>query len=453
MTPIFPELPYQLGVYTLTRLIELRTNTALYEARQTHVDRAVVLEVLQPGVPHAEEVAFLAQARHQVATSGMPHVSDVFESLRADGIWFLTQERPLGRSLADIAAEGAKLSVPHICCVVAAAAEMYREYQQDGLSAMPLAASSIYVEENGNVSFLSPLVEGVPNNPVAQMQATAAALWPLCPEEKEPGLGRAVTLLQWLNEGVEGNFLEWGELQETAVTILAQLQANARPESDKPFLIRFKERLLSHPRVQQGQLFFRQWGTYLGAAVGVVVLMSSLGTMFGMADPETAGADGKSGILCSQEGKTELVLRYPVTVQEYSDFMHEVEEMSEDERKELLDSVPAQVADLLPRDWDIQWNQGDVEAPVTGVNYWQAMLYARHKGATLPTANQIQTVLAAGAGGEELEWSRTEQESPIPGLYDGPAYLLIDAHGRPFPAASREWCDSRCGFRISYPEN
>ena len=42
----FPELPHQLGVYTLTRLIELRSNTALYEARQPHVDRAVVLEVL-----------------------------------------------------------------------------------------------------------------------------------------------------------------------------------------------------------------------------------------------------------------------------------------------------------------------------------------------------------------------------------------------------------------------
>lgn len=453
MNPIFPELPYQLGVYTLTRLIELRSNTALYEARQTHVDRAVVLEVLQPGVSHAEEVAFLARARHQVSTSGMPHVADVFESLRADGIWFLTQELPPGRSLADIAADGGKLSVPHICRVVAAAAEMYAEYQQDNLSAMPLAASSIYVEANGNVHFLSPLVEGVPNNPVAQMQATALALWAVCPEEKEPGLGRTLTLLQWLNEGVEGNFLEWGELKETAVTILSQLQVNARPESAKPILTRIKEKLLSGSRVQQLQVFFRQWGTYMGAAAGVVVLMSSLGTMFGMAEPVTTKADGKSGILCSQEGKIELVMRYPVTVQEYSDFMQEVEEMSEVERQELMETVPIKVADLLPRDWDIQWNHGDVEAPVTGVNYWQAMLYARHKGATLPTANQIQTVLAAGAGGEELEWSRSELKEPIPGLYDGTVYLLIDAQGKPFPVVSREWCDSRCGFRISYPEN
>ena len=44
MTPIFPELPYPLGVYSLTRLLELREYTELYEARQTHVDRAVVLE-------------------------------------------------------------------------------------------------------------------------------------------------------------------------------------------------------------------------------------------------------------------------------------------------------------------------------------------------------------------------------------------------------------------------
>ena len=147
MNPIFPELPRQLGVYTLTRLIELRKNTALYEAQQTHVDRAVVLEVLAPGVSHAEEVTFLAQARLRVASSELPHVANVYESLRAEGLWFLTQELPLGRSLAEIAAAGEQLSVPLICCIINAAAEMYDLCSQVDLKAMPLAPSSIFIEE------------------------------------------------------------------------------------------------------------------------------------------------------------------------------------------------------------------------------------------------------------------------------------------------------------------
>lgn len=453
MNSFFSELPHTLGVYTLTRLVEQRENSALYEAQQTHVDRAVVLEILQPGVSHAEEVAFLAQARHRVATSGMPHVADVFESLRAEGIWFLTQELPQGRSLADIAAAGEKLSVLHICCVIAAAAEMYAEFQQAGLSAMPLAPSSIYVEESGEIHFLSPLVEGQPNNPAAQMQATAAALWVVCPEEKEPGLGRTVTLLQWLNEGYEGNFLEWNELKETADTIITQLRQNARPDSSKPFLLRLKEQVERHPNVQQARSFLCKWGSHLGAAAGVVVVMSCMGTMFGMGAPETAGADGQTGILCQQAGKNEVVMRYPVTVQDYADFIQAFEELDDDEKQELTAALPGKCESLPPMNWEQQWEHGDPDAPVTGVSYWQALLYARHQGGDLPTANQLQAVLNTVPGYLDMEWSRTVQNSPLPGIYSGAASLVVGMQGNLIPIGSREWCDPRCGFRITLPEN
>lgn len=453
MNSIFSELPHTLGVYTLTRLVEQRENSVLYEAQQTHVDRAVVLEILQPGVSHAEEVAFLAQARHRVATSGMPHVADVFESLRAEGIWFLTQELPPGRSLADIAAAGEKLSVLHICCVIAAAAEMYAGFQQAGLSAMPLAPSSIYVEESGEIHFLSPLVEGQPNYPAAQMQATAAALWAACPEEKEPGLGRAVTLLQWLNEGYEGNFLEWSELKGTADTIITQLRQNARPDSSKPFLLRLKEQVERHPNVQQARSFLSKWGSHLGAAAGVVVVMSCMGTMFGMGAPETVGAEGQTGILCQQAGKNEVVMRYPVTVQDYADFIEAFEELDDDEKQELTAALPGKCESLPPMNWEQQWEHGDPDAPVTGVSYWQALLYARHQGGDLPTANQLQAVLNTVPGYLDMEWSRTVQNSPLPGIYSGAASLVVGMQGNLIPIGSREWCDPRCGFRITLPEN
>ncbi len=452
MNPIFPDLPHTLGVYTLTQLIELRENSALYEAQQTHVDRTVVLEVLQPGVSHAEEVAFLAQARHRVATSGIPHVADVFESLRSDGIWFLTQERPLGRSLAAMAAAGEKLSVQHICRVIEAAAEMYSACMQGGLCAMPLAASSIFVETGGEVHFLSPLVEGAPAAAASQMQATAAALRAVCPEEKVPGLGRALALLQWLQEGHEGRFMEWDELKETAATIISQLQQNAGPDSAAPLHRRLAERVGKHPQVQQLRGFLGRWGSYVGAAAGVVVVMSCMGTMFGMGDPVTAGASGDSGIFCHQAGKNELVMRFPVTVQEYADFMQEFEEMDEDERQELKGSVPGNCGSLIPRNWEQQWERGDPGAPVTGVSYWQALLYARQKGANLPTAQQLQTVLGVIPGYLDMEWSRTEQVAPLPGIYSEAACLVVGMQGNVIPVGSRDWSDSRCGFRITFTE-
>ena len=276
MSPIFPELPRTLGVYTLTHLLETRENTELYLARQTHVDRAVVLEVLQPDAPHAEEVAFLSKARHLVTTHDVPHVVDVLESLRAEGIWFLTQECPQGCSLDDMAARNIKLPVMSICRVVSAAAEMYETYLEAGHHAMPLAPASVYVEESGEVHFLSPLAEGIPNKPRRQMRALARALKAVCPVIQTPGLGRVTTLLHWLREGVDGEFLTWPEVKETAETIIDQLENNTLPESRKSFLTRLGERIGRLPGARCVQAFMGEWGSRLAAAAATIVLLSRL---------------------------------------------------------------------------------------------------------------------------------------------------------------------------------
>lgn len=452
MNPIFPELPHQLGVYTLTRLMELRQNSVLYEAQQTHVDRSVVLEVLQPGVSAAEEADFLAQARHRGTAGDIPHVAEVFEFLRSDGIWFLTQELPLGRSLADIAAAGEKLRVLQICCVIEAAAEMYSECADAGLSTLALPPTSIFVEQNGETHFLSVLVEGAGDSTESQMQAIAAALWELCPTEKEQGLGRTVTLLQWLAEGYEGRFLEWREIRETASTIVTQLRENAQPESNKPLHARLRERVNRNPGVQRAREFLRHWGGPLGCAACVIIAMSCMGTLFGLGGPDTSEAAGKSGIFCHQEGKTEQVMRYPVSVQQYADFIREFAALEAEAQQMLLSSIPGSCDNLAPLNWETQRASTDREAAVTGVTYWQALLYAHHRGGDLPTANQIQTVLSTVNGYVEMEWSRSEMAPPLPGLYGDTAYLLVDTQGKPIPVNSREWNSPRCGFRITLPQ-
>lgn len=451
MTPIFPELPHTLGVYTLTRLIELRENSALYEAQQTHVDRSVVLEVLQPGVSHAEEVAFLAQARHRVATNGVPHVADVFESLRSDGIWFLTQEMPQGRSLADIAAAEEELTVFLICKVIAAAAEMYQHCQDNGIPVIPLAASSIFIEENGEVHFLSPLKEGASSSLKRQTKTTAAALWPLCPQEKRPGLGRIMTLLTWLGEGYEGRTLEWSELKETADTIISQLGDEEKPDTSGT--VRTTRKLTSAPWVKKTRDYLSKWGMHTAGGVAIVVGLTCLGSLFGTGKPENISAMGHSHILCSTGEQSEKVMRYPVSVEEYAQFLQAFEELSEDKRQELRDVASCNAANLQPANWDHQWERGDREAEVTGVSLPQARLYACYMGGQLPTAAQIQAIQAAGAAKADLEWSRTAMESPLPDVYTGATYLLIDAHGHPFPVSSPDWSSPRCGFRVAFPDD
>lgn len=449
MTPIFSELPRQLGVYTLTRLIELRQNTALYEAQQTHVDRAVVLEVLAPGVSHEEEVTFLAQARLRVASSELPHVANVYESLRAEGHWFLTQELPLGRSLAEIAAAGEQLSVPLLCCIITAAAEMYDLCSQVELHAMPLAPSSIFIEEGGEVHFLSPLVEGIQYAPEQQMQALAEALSPLCPQQKASGLGRTLTLIQWLAEGYEGQALPWTALGETASTILQQLAEDARIALESSL----KYKIAHNPLLIKIRQFVKRWTVYIITYATTIVVLSCLGSFFGMADPVHTAAGDKEAYLCHQGGENEFVLRKPVTMAEYDAFIQAFDEMEDDARDELLDNIPGEVGSVEPANWDSQWNNKSPEDPVTDVTYWQALAYAYYNGGALPTINHLQALKAVGNKLHTREWTRSEMERPTPGVYSDYTYLLVNQDGTPIPSDTRNYHHNDCTFRICLPES
>ncbi len=449
MTPIFPELPRQLGVYTLTRLIELRHNTALYEAQQTHVDRAVVLEVLAPDVSHEEEVTFLAQARLRVASSELPHVANVYESLRVEGLWFLTQELPLGRSLAEIAANGEQLSVSLICCIIRAAAEMYDLCGQVELEAMPLAASSIFIEEGGEVHFLSPLVEGETYSPACQMQTLAGTLWAVCPQQKTAGLGRVTTLLQWLSEGYEGQFLPWNAIGDTASTILQQLAEDARIARESslsykiahnPFLIKLRQ-------------LVKRWFGYIIAYASIVIVLSLMGTFFGMANPIHTSAGDKEAFLCHQDGEKEIVLRQPVSIEEYKAFIQAFKRMSQARRDELLDAVPGEVGDIQPQFWKTQQQSKGPNSPVTDVTLWQAMLYAHYAGGNLPSVHQLQAIKSAKAELLSEEWTRTMEADPLPSVYEKNSHLIVNEKGNPIPTNDPNYTSSKCGFRICLPES
>ena len=446
MIPIFPELPHQLGVYTLTRLLELRADTALYEAHQPHVERAVVLEVLSPAASHEEEVRFLAQSRLRVASSELPHVAQVYESHRAEGHWFLTQELPKGKSLADLAADGWPLSVPQLCNIIRAAAEMYELCSMVELSAMPLAPSSIYMETQGTPHFLSPLAEGESYTPQQQMQALAAALWRVLPQQQESGLGRVSTLVQWLHAGYEGEWLSWKSIGDTASTILDQLETSRQEATENTL----RHKLSNNRILRSTRQFFRAWGTYLSICSTLIITLTCLGSLFGIAKPEHLEAAGGAEFRCHQEGKDYRLSAHPVTVAEYALFMQEFEAAPEDAQNALLELLPEEDS-LEPENWDTQ--QNTPEAPVCGVTYWQAHLCAAFRGGELPSANLLQLLLQQKLSYPcQQEWSRTELDSPLPSIYADKVYLLIDKAGSVYPVSDRNWSAPSAGFRIAFPE-
>lgn len=445
MTPIFPELPHTLGAYTLTRLLEMRGETELYAASQGSVGREVALEVLRPGAGPAEQGAFLSTARSRVAADRLPHTGQVLESLCAGGLWFLTQELPQGRSLADSAA-GETLRIAELCRIVIAASELFENCAAAGLAALPLTAASIYISPAGKPRFLSPVIAGAAGaSPVPYMVSLADTLAPYVPAEV-PGTNRMLTLLLWMREGYEGQMLLWEQVRATAQSLMAQLGETEQEE----------ERTTEEGKMRHRRRLQRQWTRRVLYGCGLLLLggiVASAGLLFRTPQYVTRPAVRAEGIsLRLPKGKVLLVAPQPVSVGEYAAFLQRVEAMDADARQQLFSVLSEPPETLVPADWEAQ--QAHADAPVTGVSFRQALLYAREQGAELPSCAQLQCVFeATGAAGVQ-EWTFDLFSGEGCGLLraDMPLAVSPELPYAPVPLPHSDYQSSSLGFRIARPQ-
>lgn len=443
MPAIFPELPHTLGVYTLVRLLETRPDGDLYEATQSHVERAVVVEVIRPGATRAEEARFLESARMRVAADVLPNVGQVYESLKADGLWFLTQELPKGTSLAQLAENGQRLSVRAVCRIIEETARIYGLCLQAGLSTRSLSAASIFLDEAETPRFLSPVTAAQEESPVdaADMAALADALRPVRPKGV-PGENRVLTLLQWLREGYEGQQLDWNTHAASARTVLEQLGQDKEAENeDAPSDATLKR------RGRKARRKVLQAAGYGAALVAIFTACASLGLLFSpMQRLEVRPAVHNGSVFCNDQGRTVVLAARCVSRAEYGRFLDAWKAMSAEERRR-TDIVAC--TDHIPLGWD---DTRDA-APVTGVSYADALAYARFAGTELPTAEQVQAALTARRPADALwEWTAGGRSSLPAALCDSVAILMPHAADTaPLSADSAVQRDAAFTFRIVIP--
>lgn len=442
MTPIFPELPHPLGVYTLARLMESREEGDLYIATQSHVERAVVAEVLRPGAERTGEARFLESARMRVAADRLPNVAQVYESLRADGLWFLTQELPKGQSLADIAAADQQLTVRAVCRIITAAADIYNLCTQAGLSTRAMSAATVFVDEDEKPHFLSPVTAAEMGcDASAAMSALGIALTAVRPAGV-PGENRVHTLLQWMRQGYEGEWLDWDTIAATAATVAEQLGADRPSETDD---VPSDASIKRHQRKQRRKLLC---STAYGAALLCLFAGgASLGLLFPQQRVELLPPAHDGGIYCKADHRTLCVAARPVSKAEYAHFLETWDSLSPEQQAAYHEGVPAAV-NHTPQDWD----GAATDAPVTGVSYWDALVYARTMQAELPSATVLQAARQATPTAKQLREWVTPESLPKSMAADNAALLLqADAPGTPFPLADRAYRADDLTFRILTP--
>lgn len=456
MSPLFPQLPHNLGGYTLTRILASNEESELYEATQARVNRAVVIELLRPGTERDRESAFLNRARMCAAAEELPHMARVAESLRADGIWFLAQERPSGYSLSDLQLLGHMLTAPQVCRIIEAAAELYSGCEESSLRAGALGPAEIYLNASNSVRFLSPLAHEEASAPAIR-RALADAIAPMRPVGVD-GEHRIMSILQWLTDGHEdGSPVDWAIFRETCLTIRQQLESSAEAQTAPPVQLHVAR---SRRKLHRTRRTITRIIGLSSAAILTICGMGAIGLLFPMGEQIILPAAHEGFLACKRHGITQRIMLHPVSIAEYEQFLLALEEMTEEQRLAINKDIPSDYADHIPDEWEricaaAKQSGNGMQAPMTYVNYWDALAYTRYigKGAGLPDAAQLQAAHQHGGSSPLLEWSATATgENPL-NLYPEDAPLLIDmaAEARPCPADNTGMRSPRTGFRLVFP--
>lgn len=464
MTPIFPNLPATLGVYTLVRRLGSQETSERYIAKQSHVERAVVVEVLRPGLPQAVQDAFLRNARARVTVS-MPRVGQVLESMASKGMWYTTLECPEGTPLSRMREQGKSLTTQQVCLVVEQIAQIYESCAAKDIAAGGLTEDAIFIKNKTEVTVLSPVISGKhqPSLVPVQQGALAAALRPVRPVGV-PGETRVNTLLDWMEHEVDGQRLDWTTIAATANLIRTQVA----PIIGKQNIATAGGSTTAAAQARRQKEGIRRMVRIGGGACLGVLLLTCTGFIIGpLRDVGEIQPVRDGYAMCTTaKGEGVALMERPVTIAEYNKFLDAYNEVGPSATPGLRDKVnkgiPGEELEHTPKDWDAQWKAAvggkkwhgrrlSPDSPVTGVSYWDAMAYANYAGGHLPDPNMLRTARGAIGSAEYTEW--TSYTRPADPLYEK-AHLLLPAAGSDTPLLENDPAARRDGraFRLYFPE-
>lgn len=460
MNPIFPELPTKLGIYSLTQMLDSREHSELYLAKQSYVDRVVVIEVLRPDGP-PELVDFFRDVVRRRAAASLPHVVPVLESAQTGRLHYLIQELPQGRSLGAMLQEGELLNAEQVFNFVQSVADMYCACLEQGMAANPLTLDSIYVDGD-SFSFFSPVISGevTDEQRVAQMEAFASILEMSLSADVVEKTNLSVAI-HWLRHGYGNMPLEWPPLASSLNMLRAQKLAGRKESID------WREALRPSKLKRRGKRVVRELCAnvaFVCVVVGVMLLTAVGVAVFQYVrhDTKDLPAVTEDFVYCGSAGNAYRVQARPVSIEEYARFLHAWDRMTNMQKKDLSQGMPSGIKDHTPLQWneqsmaanlgmELQGRRLTNDSPVCGVSYWGALAYARYVNGELPSVAEIK--IARQHAGEPMveEWTSSGSQVSFP-LESG--YVVYPAHGgEPTHETNPANQENRRGFRVVFKHN
>ena len=421
MTPIFPELPTKLGIYTLTQMLSMREYSELYLAKQSFVERSVVIEALRPDSP-PEVATYFRESWRRRASTALPNVSPVLEAVQMGSIFYLVQELPQGEPLMEMLEQDKRLTISQSVALVQRAAELYQACLDGAVAANAIYADSIYADGE-LIRFFSPVSTGeyTPEQQAEQMEALADTLEGLLPA-KLLARERVKSAIAILRPNAQDDALpEWGQI--------ARKWDALKPRGLKALAagLRSLKMYAKNLSVKRMMRLIRRRILLLISLPFIIVGVGMTGHFIKIGAPEIEELPAVHDdiVYCEDAHRSYSVMARPVSIGEYAQFLAAWNLMSAAEREKLHEGMPASVGSHEPEDWRAQsraatykkeW-QGMMlteNSPVCGVSYWDALAYARYAGGRIATAAEVKTARRYTVYMALEEWTSSMAEADFP---------------------------------------
>lgn len=399
----------RLGDYDLLEVLHETEKTVVYRAWQHSVQRVVVLERLKSAfLSDPEEVATFRALVRAKAAAVHPQIAAVYEAQEQEGLIFYTRELLEAWSVSELPRAGRRLNEETVLALLGASADVVNYLDQAGLAREALTPDEVMLAADGLPRVANLAVGG---EPVAHperreistlIQATLSLL----------SSTDAAPVVQVLAARVRDKNARRG-LPTWQAFGAAVAEARQRLAPTSPVRRRAGSRRTSSASG-------RRWlmaGALVLAGIGVYVLQRWPYWQAPAARVLDDMVRIPGGEFIYQQGETRTlpafwIDKYEVSLAHYEEFLSVARAHPEavashpEQPKSKTSHEPAgwnERLDAAKRGGLYRGLKQDVNAPVTGVDFWDAWSYAQWKGRRLPTEVEWEKA-ARGAQGFQYPW-------------------------------------------------
>lgn len=486
--------PPRLGEYLLRECLAEGPHTRVWLAEQQSVRRSVLIEELRPECADQAE-AFLANIRAKAAVDH-PLIGSVYEAVAGPEACFYASELLPGATLADRLRVAEPLKPVRLAFYLRRIAEANLYHETRGQATDLFGPDAVHIDEAGVIRLKNLTVAGsrAPEQSARDVVHLGQML-PALVADSLPGATRVLTLLSWMRGELKSGPLGWKAVHDYCEQIEQQLAELA------PVVIPMTKPAV---RPRKSRALPITGGVLALAAVVFLVTQSGRRSRPAPRVPLPGAVAIPAGKYPTPDGMIEdlsefKIAAHEVTIGQYLEFLEALKVLTQAGRANLYDhdDQPGTKTSHQPDDWDAllaaaraggTWRDQAValDAPVVGVDWWDATAYADWKQARLPTQDEWfvalrqggtepaklapgpwQAVTATtsdrtpagliGMAGGVAEWTRTPAVPPDNPLGQRKWVIVGGSYLKPATGGlAREWTDSRhlrrpdLGFRVAY---